>query len=154
MDQNVSTSQALLSESVNQAVDDTALSTDSVEGLIEAAYLKFLNNKLDDFPRMCEVARIQNKIKLDEMREHGFSGQYEQSSIGWSKGHEFKWEFDIPTDLYVFMTNMVYKDFWSDSNKKVWRSFMNAVCRGDDAKELLIKTKMVYGSNKDGSLTR
>lgn len=145
-------SQLLLEESVNEAVKENPSITGSVDALIEASYQKFLNNKLDDFPRMCEVARVQNKIKLDRLRIYGNKGKY-TDTYGWSNDGTFCFEFDVPMDLYMFMINLVYKDFWADSNKKIHRAFMNAVCRGDDAMTLLMKVKTYYGSNADKSLT-
>lgn len=102
--------------------------------------------QLHSFPKYCEIARWQNKIKYDELRDHGIKGKY-TDSIGWSPEREFKFDFEIPEDLYLFMVNMVYRDFWANDNEKVWRAFMNAICRGDDPMECLMKVKVIYGSN-------
>lgn len=141
----------LLEDAVNAAVADNPDVTDSVEALMLATHKKFIQMKLDDFPRMCLVARMQNKLRLDELKEIGNKGKY-TDSYGWSEDKSFKWEFDIPNDLYLFMKCLVYKDFWSTTNKKVHRAFMNAICRGDDPMETLMKVKMLYGSNKDTGL--
>lgn len=143
--------QNILAEAVNKAVDEKPGCTDSMEALIQESYKHFIQMKLDDFPRMCEVARIQNKLRLDELREIGNKGKY-TDSYGWSNDGTFKWEFDIPSDLYLFMKCLVYKDFWSKDNKKVHRAFMNAICRGDDPMTLLMKVKTLYGNNKDQTL--
>lgn len=143
----------LLERAVNAAVAEKPNCTDNVEALMFAAHKKFIEMKLDDFPRMCQVARMQNKILLDELKAHGNKGKYTES-YGWSNDGSMKWEFEIPQDLYLFMKCLVYKDFWSQDNKKVHRAFMNAICRGDDPMETLMKVKVLYGSNKEkGILT-
>lgn len=141
----------ILEQAVNSAVEENPSITGSMDALVEASYKKFIQMKLDDFPRMCMVARMQNKIRLDELKEIGNKGKY-TDSYGWSNDGTFKWEFDIPQDLYLFMKCLVYKDFWSQDNKKVHRAFMNAICRGDDPMETLMKVKVLYGPNKDVSL--
>lgn len=107
--------------------------------------------KLNDFPRMCDVARYTNKILLDELREKSNKGKY-TDTYGWSHDGTFKWEFEIPADLYLFMKCLVYKNFWDNNNKKISRAFMNAICRGDDPMDTLMKVKMYYGENKDVGL--
>jgi hypothetical protein len=141
----------ILTDAVNKAVEEKPGCTSSMDSLIQETYKNFIQMKLDDFPRMCAVARMQNKIRLDELREIGNKGKY-TDSYGWSNDGSFKWEFDIPQDLYLFMKCLVYKDFWSQDNKKVHRAFMNAICRGDDPMATLMKVKTLYGSNKDVSL--
>lgn len=141
----------ILVDAVNAAVAEKPSVTDNMESLMLAAHKKFIEMKLDDFPRMCAVARMQNKIRYDELKEVGNKGKYTES-YGWSNDGSFKWEFDIPQDLYLFMKCLVYKDFWATDNKKVHRAFMNAICRGDDPMTILIKVKQLYGSNKDVSL--
>lgn len=138
----------LVIDAINDAVKEKPSIVNDMDVLIAAVHKRFIEYKLNDFPRMCDVARVQNKIKLDELRVHGNSGKYSES-IGWSNDGTMKWEFDIPQDLYIFMTNLVYKGFWDNSNKKVSRAFMNAICRGDDPMQTLIKVKMYYGSTKE-----
>lgn len=143
----------ILEQAVNAAVAEKPSVTDNVETLMAATHKKFIEMKLADFPRMCMVARMQNKIRLEELREVGNKGKY-TDSYGWSNDGTFKWEFDIPQDLYLFMKCLVYKEFWSQDNKKVHRAFMNAICRGDDPMETLMKVKVLYGSNKqEGIIT-
>jgi hypothetical protein len=141
----------ILTHAVNEAVKENPNVTDNMESLMLAAHKKFIEMKLADFPRMCQVARVQNKMLLDELRENGNTGKFTGSS-GWSNDGTFKWEFTIPSDLYLFMKCLVYKNFWSQENKKVHRAFMNAICRGDDPMTTLMKVKTLYGSNKDVSL--
>lgn len=107
---------------------------------------KFMQNQLDAFPYYCQIARWQNKLKQDELKETSKKGKY-TDSYGWSDKGEFKFDYEIPEDLYLFMVNMVYTDFWSNENAKVWRGFMKAICRGDDPMDTLIKVKKIYGSN-------
>lgn len=138
----------ILTDAVNAAVAEKPNVTDSVEALMYATHKKFIEMKLDDFPRMCHVARVQNKMALDEINRVGNKGKY-TDTVGWSNDGTFKFEFEIPRDLYLFMQNLVYKDFWSNENKRISRAFMNAVCRGDDAMTLLMKVKTIYGKNSE-----
>lgn len=141
----------MLAEATNEVMLEKPNATDNLEDFFNRVSKRFLEKKLDDFPRMCQIARVQNKIKLEELQKDSYAGKY-TDSIGWSKDGSFKFEFEIPEELYLFMINLVYREFWGDDNKKVWRAFMNAVCRGDNAMELLMKTKMIYGPNSDRSL--
>lgn len=142
----------ILVNSVNQATREDPTITGSLETLIAATYKKFVENKVDDFPRMCQVAMMQNKLRAQELEQNGNIGKY-TGTTGWSKDGTMKWEFDIPQELYLFMKCMVYKGFWDKDNERVKRAFMNAICRGDDPMTLLMKVKSYYGSNKDASLT-
>lgn len=114
---------------------------------IDLVYRKFCEARLDDFPRICQVAIWQNKLKWDELNQIGNKGKYTES-MGWSPGREFKFDYEIPQELYLFMVNLVYADFWSEQNEKVWRKFMKNILRGDDPMETLLKVKAYYGSNK------
>lgn len=142
---------SILDQAVNKAMEEKPGCNVSMEALVEESYKHFVQLKLNDFPRMCEVARMQNKILLDELKNYGNKGKYTES-YGWSNDGSFKWEFEIPQDLYLFMKCMVYKDFWDNSNKRISKAFMNAICRGDDPMTTLMKVKSIYGSNKDVSL--
>lgn len=142
----------VLTNAVNDAVKDKPSITGNIDSLIAETYKRFVDYKLDDFPRMCQVAMMQNKIKMEEMRQYGNKGRF-TDSYGWSNDGDFKFEFDIPQDLYLFMVNLVYKNFWSNTNKKIHKAFMNAICRGDDPMTTLMKVKTYYGSNKDAGLT-
>lgn len=107
---------------------------------------KFIELQLDAFPMYCQVARVQNKLKQDQLFSEGSKGKY-TDSYGWSEKGTFKHDYEIPSELYTFMQNLVYSEFWSEDNEKIWRSFMRAICRGDDPMELLMKVKMIYGNN-------
>ncbi len=136
----------ILVQSVNEAVKENPSIRIDFKALIEKTHEKFVQKKLDDFPRMCQETRRVNVLKKKMLHDIDNSG-------GWSEKKDFKYMYDIPRDLYDFMQNLVYKKFWSDDNEKVWRSFMKAIMRGDDAMGLLMKTKTLYGPNNDPSLT-
>ena len=114
---------------------------------IDLIYRKFCEARLDDFPRLCQVAQWQNKIKWDELNQIGNKGRY-TDTMGWSEKGEFKFDYEIPQELYLFMVNLVYADFWEEANEKVWRKFMKNILRGDDPMETLLKVKAYYGSNQ------
>ena len=107
---------------------------------------KFIELQIDNFPTLCDIARVQNKLKWDDLILNGKKGKYTGSS-GWSEKGDFKFEYEIPEELYLFMVNLVYTDFWSNENRKVWREFMKRICRGEDAMQTLMWAKMIYGSN-------
>lgn len=121
------------------------------EEYIKAVAKKFIELQLDAFPFYCEVARIQNKLKQDELFKYGHKGKY-TDTYGWSEDGTMKHDFEIPNELYLFMVNLVYSDFWSEENEKVWRTFMKRVCRGDRPEELLIWVKTIYGSNSQQTI--
>lgn len=158
----ISRNQHLLNAAVNEVLLECPKANENMEDLLERVSAKFLNMKLDDFPRMCDVARIQNKIKFDNLKDVAKAGKYDaannQTTL-WSDDHTFMYDFDIPQELYVFMVNFVYKGFWTEGNAKVWRRFMKALCARDasmtnyEAMNLLIKVKQIYGSNSDITLT-
>lgn len=107
---------------------------------------QFIQNQVESFPEMCEDARVQNLLKRQELEKNGKQGKY-SGSYGWSEDRNFKFDYDIPENLYLFMQNLIYKDFWSDSNRKIWRKFMKRVVDGDDPGRLLIWVKSQYGPN-------
>ena len=155
--------QILLTQAVNEVVKENPNATDDIEGLMEKVSRRFLNKKLDDFPAICDIARVQNKMKQDELRLTAKRGKFDvlnKSETYWSNEGNFMHDYEIPQELYAFMENFVYKGFWSDENAKVWRPFMKKICSRTspmiayDAMNLLIKVKQLYGSNADLSLTR
>ncbi len=111
----------------------------NLESFIKKVSVKFLENKLYNFPKLCVEARRVNYLKHKELRQTG-------DEKGLSPLKSFKFQYVIPRDLYVFMTNMVYHKFWAQDNKKVWASFMKGIMRGDDPVELLKKVKVYYGA--------
>lgn len=147
----------ILDDCVNEVVKENPDVTSSHEGFFEAISQRFIEKRLEEFPKICDVTRIQNWMKYEEMKEKSYKGKY-TDTYGWSKDGTFKFDFDIPQDLYLFMINLVYKDFWGNDNEKVWRKFMNKICSRTspmtilEAQTLLIKTKQIYGPNSDRSL--
>lgn len=108
---------------------------------IKAVGKKFLEKQVERFPEMCEVARVQNYISWQNLERYGNKGKYTES-YGWSQDGSFQFEYQIPNDLYLFMVNVVYREFW---NGKIWRKFMKMVCDGVDAYECLMFAKSYYG---------
>ena len=72
---------------------------------INLVYKKFCENRIDDFPRLCEVTRWQNKLKWDELNQIGKKGKY-TDSMGWSEKGEFKFDYEIPQELYLSLIHI------------------------------------------------
>lgn len=142
---NDALNQAALIESVNEASDQYKPSVD-FEAFIKKVGEKFIEKKIDQFPMLCEIARVQNTIKMKELQENGYKGKY-TDSYGWSKDGNFKFKYEVPRDLYLFMCNLVYKEFWSADNDKISTKFMEKVVKGDDPMEILMWVKTIYGPN-------
>jgi hypothetical protein len=131
----------VVADATNEVIKDNPSAAVSPEQLIIEVGKKFIEKQLAMFPYYCVEARrlnVQNKQFLNEIGNPG----------GWSESRDFKYDYEIPKDLYLFMQNLVYKEFWAEHNEKVWRSFMKGIMRGDDVMELLMKVKMYYGSNQ------
>jgi len=135
----------LREQAITEVVNEKPAGYYSVEGLVEAVSKRFIEKRIDDFPRMCYETRKTNALIKKAHDDLGNNG-------GWSASKDFKFDYQIPRDLYLFMQNLVYREFWSEDNEKVWRSFMKAICRGDESTNLLMKVKAYYGSNKEGIL--
>lgn len=131
----------VLTNAVNEVVKEKPRVRLNLRELIERTSQRFIQDKLNDFSRMCLVFRVQNKIKLDELRAQG-------DEAGWSETKNFKFDYEIPTELYMFMINLVYRDFWKEENEKVWRPFLRSLMKGYDPIETLMKVKAIYGSTK------
>jgi len=129
---------SVLVTTVNEVVKESPAAKESLSDMVDRVSKRFIENKLDDFPRMCDVFRVQNILKARKLSEDG--------TEGWSDSKSFKWDFEIPTDLYYFMVNLVYRNFWEEDNEKVWRPFLRALMRGDDPMSTLMKVKAIYGS--------
>lgn len=155
--------QQLLTQAVNEVVSENPNATDDVAGLLEKVSKNFLNKKLDDFPAICDIARVQNALKREELSQTARRGKFDSvnnTESYWSDERNFMHDYEIPQELYSFMENFVYKSFWAKENDRVWRPFMKKICDrrspmiAYDAMNLLIKVKQLYGSNSDVSLTR
>jgi len=130
-------SEDLRTLSANQVVEENPGLTSSPDALIDAIYKRYVDNKLYEFPSLCIETRRVNYLKWKAFRAQG-------NDKGWSKKKDFKFDYDIPRELYLFMVNMVYRNFWAEENEKVWRSFMKGILRGDDPTGLLRKVKVHY----------
>lgn len=143
-----STNEKLREYSVQSVLKEKPnLSVQNPIQFIKEVTKKFIEAQLDNFPFLCQVTRTQNYLKWKELEETSNKGKY-TDSYGWSKDKTFKFDYEIPREMYLFMTNLVYKDFWEKANEKVWRKFMKKVCDGDDPEQILIWVKKIYGSNK------
>lgn len=114
------------------------------EEFIREVHRKFCQKKLEEFPRMCEIARVQNMLKWQQLRETGYKGKY-TDTYGWSENHEMKFQFEIPQELYHFMQNLVFDGFWETHNKRIADKFMNRLCKGEDPNQLLVWVRSHYG---------
>jgi len=133
----------------NLAADEVAskknYTVDEALEFIREVGAKFTEMRVHEFPRICEETRRVNFLKKKLHNDIGNSG-------GWSGDKTFKFQYEIPPELYSFMTNLVYKDFWKEDERKHWQPFMTAIMNGEDPETLLVRTKQIYGSNKDQSL--
>ncbi len=124
------------------AINEVSKSTralDNLDEFVKKVAKKYVENKLWNFPQLCLEARRVNYLKKQELEKLGNPG-------GWSEKRDFKYDYIIPTELYMFMTNMIYRNFWAKENERVWRSFMRGIMRGTDPMELLKKVRIYYGS--------
>lgn len=139
--------QTLINNAVDEVVNNKPNVVESPRELIERVTNEFIKAKIDDFPRMCEVARIMNVEKQKQLQEIGRKGKF-TDTYGWSEDGEMLADYDIPQDLYNFMQTFVYKDFWSNSNDTIWRKFMKKICSGlceYEYMNLFVKLKKHFG---------
>ena len=101
----------------------------------------FMQMKINQFPVLCEEARRVNYLKKKFLADIG-------NPKGWSEKKHFKYDVDIPTELYYFMINLVAKDFWSDENKKINKWFMEGILKGEDSSFLLYRCKQYFEGNE------
>jgi len=133
--------QSLRNESVRDVVKDKPGIEQDPIAFIKAVGKKFLEKQVARFPEICEIARVQNILAWKDMERYGNKGKYTES-YGWSEDGTFKFEYQIPNELYAFMVNVVYREFW---NGKIWKKFMKMVCDGEDAYNCLAFAKSYYG---------
>ncbi len=140
----------ILDNAVDRVIKDTPNAQENSRNFIERVTNNFIEEKIHAFPKMCDVAYIMNKEKQELLREVSNKGKY-TDTYGWSNDGQLLSDYDIPQDLYNFMQIFVYKDFWSNENSKIWRPFMQKVCRGMieyDAMNLFFKLKTYFGDTK------
>lgn len=145
------TNDELRAQAVNEIVKETPSIKHNPIEFIKAVGKRFIEKQLDNFPNLCMVTRWQNKLKWDELNAIGNKGKY-TDTYGWSPNHTMKFDYEIPQELYLFMINLVYKDFWSEDNERVWRKFMKRICDGRDPMETLLWVKKIYGPNSQEGL--
>ncbi len=146
--ENISISEELKASAVNSVSEQyqTLAKTDPIE-FIKLCHKEFCRRKIAAFPRICEIARMQNMIKWRELYEIGNRGKYTET-YGWSAEGTMKFQFEIPQDLYHFMQNLVYDGFWEPHNKKIADKFMNRLCKGEDPTRLLVWVRTYYGKEQ------
>ena len=100
-------SENILNNAIDQVVLDKPNVVESPRELIERVTNQFINDKIKDFPRMCQVAGMMNAEKQKELKEIGRKGKY-TDSYGWSEDGTILADYDIPQDLYTFMITFVF----------------------------------------------
>lgn len=143
---NAST-ETLLADATNEIVKQTPtkpakMTEEELNHFARKCADKFMQNKLHNFPALCDQFRKVNYLKQQQLRAVG-------DGRGWSDKKHFKHQYEIPTELYYFMTNMIYIDFWGNDNEKVWKSFLKQIMAGQDPHMLLRKVKMYYDSENN-----
>src|SRR3989337_1138881 len=84
---------------------------DNVEEFIKKVGKQFVESKLQNFPRLCLETRRVNFLKKQELDRLG-------NPEGWSASKDFKFDYIIPNELYMFMVNMIYRNFWAEENER------------------------------------
>jgi hypothetical protein len=131
-------SEQLRIDAINEVSKNTK-ALDNLDDFVKKVGKRFVESKLQIFPQLCLEARRVNFLKKQELEKLG-------NPEGWSPTKDFKFDYIIPTELYMFMVNMIYRNFWAEENERVWRSFMRGIMRGTDPMELLKKVRIYYGS--------
>ena len=144
----VDQSHRVRTDSINEVARVTgSLAKNNPTEFINNVHKEFCRRKLTEFPRMCEIARVQNILKWQELNAIGQKGKY-TDSYGWSPNQTMRFQFEIPQELYMFMQNLIYDKFWENENKKIADKFMNRVCKGEDPAVLLCWVRSHYGSDQ------
>lgn len=125
-------------------------------GLVE----RFYEKQIENFSELCHETRVINIQHLKQLAEVGhktptrmIGGKVYEGTSGWSKDLSFKHKWIVPMQLTNFMRNLVYRDFWSDTNAKVRDKFMKDLIKGIDPYELLKTLRTYYGSNPNPIIT-
>ncbi len=142
----VATDQELRTAAVNEVRKEQGAQIGDFDRFVRRVADKFIQMKLHEFPKICLETRRVNYLQRIELNQMG-------NPKGWSDKKTMMVSYIIPKELYVFMINMVWINFWSDENEGVWRSFMKGITRGDNAETLLmgvmkhyagLQTRLVY----------
>ncbi len=143
--------QQIIDKAIDDAVNEKKNIVESPRELVERVTNNFIKAKIDDFPRMCAVAGVMNAEKKKQLMEIGRKGKF-TDTYGWTEDGSMLADYDIPQDLYNFMQVFVYKDFWSNSNDRIWRGFMKKICASGmtdyDAMSLFAKLQKHFGDTK------
>lgn len=139
-----------IADAVNEATEKYS-PTHNFDAWVNEIGKKFIEKKIDSFPMMCDVARMQNYLKWKELEEFGYKGKF-SGKAGFSQSGNMVFKYEIPRELYMFMVNLVYIDFWSNDNKPIADKFMKKIIRGDDPMQVLMWVKSIYGSNAQKSI--
>lgn len=147
------TQDTLRTHIINEALDSTVKEDKNIihapEKLVEKVWQKKIDLEIENFPKYCEEAYLVNYQAAKALRQVGIKGKY-TDTYGWSEDGSMLAKYQVPLSLKMFMINLVYYDFWEDSNSKVRDSFMREICRGgclEDYKLLLAKVVKHYGSD-------
>jgi len=144
----VDQSKRVRTDAINEVSRTTgSLAKHDPESFIRKCHEEFCRKKLEEFPRMCEIARVQNFLKWQELNAIGNKGKY-TDSYGWSPDGTMRFQFEIPQELYQFMQNLVFDGFWEQFNKKIADKFMNRLCKGEDPRVLLSWVRSHYGKDQ------
>lgn len=139
----------LIAQSVNKAIDERPGIENDLDALIEKTWVNKVELETQMFPEYCQEACIVNYKAQQALRAVGRKGRF-TNSYGWSKDRTLLAQYCVPLDLKMYMKNMVYHDFWDDSNARERDSFMKQVCKGGtktDYQRLLMKVVLHYGTN-------
>ncbi|MCE5224906.1 MAG: hypothetical protein LLG05_03510 [Porphyromonadaceae bacterium] len=146
-------------EIIQKAINEVVYENKGIErdpiALINKSWQRKAEYETDMFPSYCRHAYEVNFKAQKALYEIGKKGRF-TDSYGWSKDRTFLAKWVIPSELKHYMKNMVYVNFWDDSNAKVRDSFMKAVCRGgtlQDYKDLLSKVVLYYGAESGKFIT-
>jgi hypothetical protein len=144
---NISINDRLKVDSVNTVADrNKDLARTNPTEFVKQCHKEFCRQKLSAFPMYCEIARVQNALKWQELNQSSNKGKY-TDSMGWSQDGTMRFQFEIPQELYHFMQNLIYEGFWEKHNKKIADKFMNRICKGSDPNELLVWVRSIYGGD-------
>jgi hypothetical protein len=139
----------ILAQAVNDLMKENPHLANNAEDFLQKAWDKKIQYEIESFPDYCQEAFEANFKATQALEQIGNKGRF-TDSYGWTNDRTMLASYIVPMNLKMFMINLVYFDFWEDSNQKVRDSFMKQICRGgckEDFKLLLAKVVRHYGSN-------
>jgi hypothetical protein len=108
------------------AVNEVSRNTkalDNLDEFVKKVGKQFIESKLYHFPRLCLETRRVNFLKKQELDRLG-------NPEGWSGKKDFKFDYTIPSELYMFMVNMIYREFWAEETKGFGGHLCAGLCAG------------------------